>query len=44
MRFLRVLPSAERFVDALNDQIANEFGAAMQYIGAAVYYLLQGGS
>ena len=26
------------FPDALNDQIANEFGAAMQYIGAAVYY------
>jgi bacterioferritin B len=30
---------AERsFADALNDQISNEFGAAMQYIGAAVYY------
>jgi ferritin len=26
------------FVDALNEQISNEFGAAMQYIGAAVYY------
>jgi bacterioferritin B len=26
------------FPDALNDQIANEFGAAMQYIGAAVHY------
>jgi ferritin len=26
------------FADALNDQIANEFSAAMQYIGAAVYY------
>ncbi len=26
------------FPDALNDQIANEFAAAMQYIGAAVYY------
>ena len=26
------------FADALNDQIANEFGAAMQYIGAAVHY------
>ena len=26
------------FPDALNDQIANEFGAQMQYIGAAVYY------
>jgi ferritin len=30
---------AERsFADALNEQIANEFGAEMQYIGAAVYY------
>ncbi len=30
---------AERsFADALNEQIANEFAAAMQYIGAAVYY------
>ena len=26
------------FPEALNAQIANEFGAAMQYIGAAVYY------
>jgi len=26
------------FAAALNDQIANEFGASMQYIGAAVYY------
>jgi ferritin len=26
------------FAQALNDQISNEFGAAMQYIGAAVYY------
>jgi ferritin len=26
------------FADALNDQIANEFGAQMQYIGAAVHY------
>ena len=26
------------FPDALNDQIANEFSAAMQYIGAAVHY------
>ncbi|MCD6014357.1 MAG: Ferritin Dps family protein [Solirubrobacterales bacterium] len=26
------------FPAALNEQIANEFGAAMQYIGAAVYY------
>ncbi len=30
---------AERsFPEALNEQIANEFGAAMQYIGIAVYY------
>jgi bacterioferritin B len=26
------------FADAVNEQIANEFGAAMQYIAAAVYY------
>jgi ferritin len=26
------------FPDALNEQIANEFAASMQYIGAAVYY------
>ncbi|MGI9019455.1 MAG: ferritin [Solirubrobacterales bacterium] len=26
------------FPQALNEQIANEFSAAMQYIGAAVYY------
>jgi bacterioferritin B len=26
------------FADALNDQIANEFAAHQQYIGAAVYY------
>jgi ferritin len=26
------------FPDALNDQISNELGAAMQYIGAAVHY------
>ena len=26
------------FAEALNDQIANEFGAAMQYIGIAVHY------
>jgi ferritin len=29
---------AEKFAPALNDQISNEFSAAMQYIGAAVYY------
>lgn len=26
------------FAAALNDQIANEFGASMQYVGMAVYY------
>jgi ferritin len=26
------------FAAALNDQIANEFAASMQYVGAAVYY------
>ena len=26
------------FAKALNDQIANEFSASMQYVGAAVYY------
>jgi ferritin len=26
------------FAEALNDQIANEYGASMQYVGAAVYY------
>ena len=26
------------FAAALNDQIANEFSASMQYVGAAVYY------
>ena len=26
------------FAGALNDQIANEFAAAMQYIGIAVHY------
>lgn len=26
------------FADALNEQIANEFSASMQYVGAAVYY------
>jgi bacterioferritin B len=26
------------FPDALNEQIANEFAASMQYVGAAVYY------
>jgi ferritin len=29
---------AEKFADALNDQIANEFAASQQYVGAAVYY------
>src|SRR3954470_23870030 len=32
-------PMAEQsFAEALNEQIANEFGAHQQYIGAAVYY------
>src|ERR671911_102632 len=26
------------FPDALNEQIANEFAASQQYVGAAVYY------
>ena len=29
---------SEKFATALNDQIANEFAASMQYIGAAVHY------
>ena len=29
---------ARSFAAALNEQIANEFAASMQYIGAAVYY------
>ena len=28
----------QSFAEALNEQIANEFGAHQQYIGAAVYY------
>jgi ferritin len=28
----------KRFADALNEQIANEFAASQQYVGAAVYY------
>jgi bacterioferritin B len=28
----------DRFADALNAQISNEFAASQQYIGAAVYY------
>jgi bacterioferritin B len=27
-----------KFADALNEQIANEFAASQQYVGAAVYY------
>jgi ferritin len=30
--------AATKFADALNEQIANEFAASQQYIGAAVYY------
>jgi ferritin len=29
---------AEKFAEALNEQIANEFAASMQYVGAAVSY------
>jgi bacterioferritin B len=28
----------DRFADALNEQIANEFAASQQYVAAAVYY------
>ena len=28
----------EKFADALNEQIANEFAASQQYVAAAVYY------
>src|SRR5918994_1686551 len=27
-----------RFTDAVNEQIANEFGASQQYVAVAVYY------
>src|ERR687891_721415 len=30
--------SVARFPDALNEQIANEFGASQQYVAIAVYY------
>jgi ferritin len=30
--------AGQSFADALNEQIANEFGASQQYVGAAVYY------
>jgi ferritin len=30
--------AADRFVDRLNEQIANEFGASQQYIANAAYY------
>ena len=29
---------AQPFVEKLNEQIANEFAASQQYVGAAVYY------
>jgi bacterioferritin B len=32
------MAKAKSFPKALNDQIANEFSASMQYIGAAVHY------
>jgi ferritin len=30
--------AGSRFVDALNEQVANEFGASQQYVAIAVYY------
>jgi ferritin len=30
--------AAEAFADRLNEQVANEFAASMQYVGAAVHY------
>jgi ferritin len=30
--------AAESFADRLNEQVANEFAASMQYVGAAVHY------
>jgi ferritin len=32
------MANPKSFPEALNEQIANEFGASMQYIGTAVYY------
>ena len=32
---------SERFVDALNEQIAREFAAAHQYVGIGAYYAAQ---
>jgi bacterioferritin B len=32
------LAPADRFVDALNNQIANEFAASQQYVAIAIYY------
>jgi ferritin len=32
------MATPKSFPEALNEQIANEFGASMQYIGTAVYY------
>ena len=32
------MPAAEKFADALNEQIAREFGASHQYAAIAVYY------
>ena len=29
---------AQRFVDSLNEQIANEFAAEQQYVAIGVYY------
>jgi ferritin len=33
-----VATNQKSFADALNEQIANEFAASQQYVGAAVYY------
>jgi ferritin len=32
------VPPADRFVDALNEQIGREFGASQQYLAVAVWY------
>src|SRR5205085_10928882 len=33
----RAVP-AQAFVDALNEQVAEEFGASQQYVAVAIYY------
>ena len=32
------MPESKSFADALNQQVANEFAASQQYVGAAVHY------